>query len=459
MILRYDTLTSRIAFRDTDRMIFENDEGLCIWFGRVRMDVERVMHKVLTSAEDDDCSDSFVGPFLLIVYDKVRRFLSIKQHYFGMPVSLYYAQHERNIWLSTSLNRLREVLTVRFELNTQMLPHFFYNGFLPDSHTLIKGISKLPPGYRARLDSKGIRIGTTAYRFSDSSPLSDEALYEQVIPNGIISAAGSDIDMFDIALSGGYDSNCILYYLRQLYSQSRIRAYSVGGIEGVDETGVARAIAGMYPNTQLFCAKVTPFTLNAMDEIVCRLEGAVYERGIFLQYELAKLLNEHECRRMVCGECADQVFHEDSYRRADRGIFLYGYAQTPYEMASYVVLQKNTRMLGSFGIEGAYPFLDMDVLRLGYRTRERNGREKRFHKEQCLRLLPDDVGAMLQKTGGSTSLSSLVDPSFDCTAAVQRMKYYSKDFKITGKYERREAELDYYLSLRYLESFERQFCD
>ena len=289
MVLRYDTLTGRIAFRDTNDSILENDEGLCIWFGHVREDAEKIMHKVLKSTDDDDCSDSFIGPFLLIVYDKAGRSLSIRQHYFGMPVSLYYAQHEGKIWLSTSLSQLREVLTVRFELNTQMLPHFFYNGFLPDSHTLIKGISKLPPGYRARLDSKGIHIGVAAYRFSDSSFLSDEALYEQVIPNGIISAADGDVDMFDIALSGGYDSNCILYYLRQLYPQSRIRAYSVGGIEGVDETGVARAIAGMYPNTQFFSAKVTPSTLDAMDEIVYRLEGTVYERGIFLQYELAKL--------------------------------------------------------------------------------------------------------------------------------------------------------------------------
>ena len=37
--------------------------------------------------------------------------------------------------------------------------------------------------------------------------------------------------------------------------------------------------------------------------------------------------------------------------------------------------------------------------------------------------------------------------------------YYDPNFRITQKYPPDEALMDYYLSLKYIESFERQFCD
>ena len=185
----------------------------------------------------------------------------------------------------------------------------------------------------------------------------------------------------------------------------------------------------------------------------------MYERGIFLQYELSRLIHMHSGHRLICGECADQVFHAKAYQQAQEGTFLFDYFHTPYEMAANVVLKKSALMLRSFGITGAYPFLDMNVLRLGYRTRARNGIDKHFHKEQCHKYLPDYVCASLSKVGGSTSLCALVDPSFDAISAAKKLRYYSDAFRITEKYERREAELDYFFSLKYLLSFERQFCD
>ena len=162
--------------------------------------------------------------------------------------------------------------------------------------------------------------------------------------------------------------------------------------------------------------------------------------------------------RLICGECADQVFHSKGYSPAGEKTFLFDYRHTPYEMASNVVLKKSSLMLNSFGVAGAYPFLDMNVLRLGYRTRERNGTNKRFHREQCIRLLPEEITILLAKTGGSTSLCALFDSSFDGLQAAKQMRYYSDSFHLSQKYEKREASLDYYLSLCYLESFERQFC-
>ena len=58
-------------------------------------------------------------------------------------------------------------------------------------------------------------------------------------------------------------------------------------------------------------------TLSTLPDLVWRLEGAVYEVGNFLQYELNRTLAENGVKRIFCGECADQVLHED-YLQKDR---------------------------------------------------------------------------------------------------------------------------------------------
>lgn len=458
MILSYDMLHGSVTFSGDDFRAEESDRWICLLFGHCRSELGPVAMQVLSAGEETDCAGSFIGPFLLIVYDKLCKSVSIRQHYFGAPVSLYFTAGENCLHLGSSLAAVSKASALSAELNTGMLPHFFYNGFLPGRHTLIKGVSKLPSGHYMQMDRHGIRAGRTAYDFRSDPRVSDEALYERAIPESIRSAALFSEEPFDLALSAGFDSNCILYFIDKLFPGAPKRAFSVGGITGVDETDAARAIAAAYSDTDFYSAMVTPETLDKLDEIVFRLEGAVYERGIFLQYELAKLLSEHGCRRLLCGECADQVFHRDSYRLSDPGVFLYGYADTPYEMASSVVLKKSALMLRSFGIEGCYPFLDTEVLKVGFRTRELNGKDKRFHKDMCLRLLPDSIGKALSKTGGSTSLCAMFPPSFDCLAEARRLKYYSDDLRITQKYDLEEARSDLYLTLRFLESFEKQFC-
>lgn len=128
-------------------------------------------------------------------------------------------------------------------------------------------------------------------------------------------------------------------------------------------------------------------------------------------------------------------------------------------MASYVVLVKNAVMMKSFGIECLYPYLNKDVLRMAVHTKKENGTSKEFHKKQCVRLLPRKIGEALNKKGGSTDLSPLFSRWFNVNAALKKCKYYHPDFELAKRFKPAEAKKDYYLTLKYLESFERQFCD
>lgn len=398
--------------------------------------------------------------FLQIKYDTDNRCLEIASDYFGTALPIYFGTENDKLYISDSLIGLKHVLKQKFQLNVDMLPYFFYNGFLPGKHTLIKGVYKLPPKKKIVVKNSSITIDEYLPEFSDLcyDNYSLEKIYDEVMTDSLIESIPSS-NIYNVALSSGFDSNFLLYLLRKLKPDVNICCYSVGGSVGVDETDIAAIISNQYNNTSFNKAIVTPDTLNHLDDIVYRLEGSVYERGIFLQYELAKMLHENGCKHIICGECADQVFHIKTYEPVSDKTFLFGYSDTPYEMASYVVLKKSALMLNSFGIKGVYPYLNNSVVKLGYMSRKENGNSKEFHKLQCKRLLPESIYNNLQKIGGSTELLPLMDENINYEELCKKCKYYNPDFRYTQKYSKKEAVMDYYLTLQYIESFERQFCD
>lgn len=415
--------------------------------------------------ENVDWMRAFAGPFLLILYIKESGNLILTQHLFGNGKNLYFQNNDNTIYLASSLQELRTVLNQPFRLNVAMLPHYFYNGFLANAHTLVAGVYKLEANTSYIL--KNGKILKKKIWFNGCSKDYKDEISSGLLTAGYGEALSSSIQLLGsragktkaIALSGGYDSNCLLYKLRQHFPDKEIWAFSVGGVNGVDETETAFKIANQYDNVSFHKSLVSPKTLDHLDEIVAILEGSVYERGIFLQFELSRLLQKHGVTHLICGECADQVFHVNAYKDIPEDTFLYGYRETPLQMAVYAVLKKSRMMLEAHGIQGLYPFLNPEMVRIGVKTREINGTTKEFHKTQCQNMLPNSVIKMIGKQGGSTDLSTLFSDDFDCVSEMKKCKYYSEEFLLTQKYSHEEALRDYYLSLLFLESFEKQFCD
>ena len=98
------------------------------------------------------------------------------------------------------------------------------------------------------------------------------------------------------------------------------------------------------------------------------------------------------------------------------------------------------------------------MIRVGFKSQDINGTTKEFHKMQCKKMLPESILELMEKKGGSTDLSALFPENFDINHEIKKCKYYSKDFMISKKYDQEESLRDYYLSLLFLESFEKQFC-
>ncbi len=320
-------------------------------------------------------------PFFHMEYSTSNNQLVLSSQFFGTAYPIYLIVDREKLYISDSLISLKEVTGKKFHLNTDMLPCFFYNGFLPGKHTLIQGVYKLPPQRRLIVESGECRMEPSEFTFSNSRNKGESlnVVYDNALRKALLHTLPNS-GTFNIALSSGFDSNMLLYLVKCMHPIDKVNCFSVGATIGTDETAIAASIAQAYNNVSFFSTLVSPDTMKAFDDIVFRLQGCVYERGIFLQYELAKMLYDHNCKHIICGECADQVFHVDSYKPLNKEQFLYGYMETPFEMASYVVLKKSAVMLKSFGITGIYPYLDIDVVDVGAMTRKENGTDKAFHR-------------------------------------------------------------------------------
>lgn len=464
MEVKIDKITGKLEILQ-DHHPYEHAEFYVDYIGNPTCKFEKYRDELQSDHIYGDFSAWFHGPFLMMLYDKKDKTIFVAQHLFGTPVPVYFAQNNEAIFISTTLKKCKEYVRRRAKLNEAMLPHYFYNGFLPFQHTLIQGIYKLPPKKNLLIrDGKATLMDMKIdFLAVDLDHISEEEVfsrYQDTLRRSVdysLQAYGETVCA--MALSSGYDSNCILYNARQLQKDREISCYSVGGVTGIDETVNAEYIAGQYEKVSFRKTAVTPETLTHLDEIVERLEGNVYERGIFLQYELSRLLKEDGRNSIICGECADQIFHQHTYADREKVPFVYRYGEDPFEMAYYVVLKKSSFMLRSFGLEGYYPFLEKEMLQLGYETRFLNQKTKKFYKSCCKKLFSPKIIEKIEKTGGSTSLEALFEGDFDCLKAAEKSRFFDEEYRLTQKYGIKESIRDYYLSLCYLESFEKQFCE
>ena len=362
---------------------------------------------LFVQAKENLCS-AITGNYTLIAFDKLSRTIFAFQNALGSSVYLYFTYVSGCLFLNTSLHELIVHSGISAELNDKVVPHFLLNGFVVGSGTLLKGIGKLVPGCLLEATTEHAVQKPCKY-FQDTLSAGDAASEWNDTLSDVLRvcySAGANI-----ALSSGFDSNYILHYGVE-NGNNPINAFSIGGNFKGNELPAVRKIADLYPSVNLNCADTDANTFLQFPDIVRRLEGQVYERGAFLQYELAKLVSSKGFTSLICGECANEVMNIDFRINQDSEIqpqALNAYILDSYIAAAYIIIKKSGILLNSFGIDSRYPFADQKVINLAYSLRYNNCQSKSFHIENCRSLFPDNVFSLLGNRGGSTKESSFMD--------------------------------------------------
>ena len=397
------------------------------------------------------------GVFTIFIFDENRQKAYVLQDDQGAGLPVYYVRSDHALVFGTSLKRVIKYAGIRRELNLRAARALISTGVvIPGEETLVEGIRKLLPQQYLTIDTASFAVEARR-RPVDSRRVSLPYAARDLLPSISDSveriSEGLKSRNRVLTLSSGYDSNLILHTLRDFRG---LTAVTIGGRQ-VNEIGNAQRIVKHYCQTNRGIRHVAktigPDLLDAVPDIVWRLEGYVSEIGVFLQYELAKALRTVGTESVILDEAADQVLSSRSpnalnhrvslsekmrrgvrslWRRQARGrrkglidvIRRLGFAALvssvrkeyreyrsapAYYASSFdYVLKKNQLMLNSFGIQGLYPFLNRRTRSAADALRMLNF-NKAYYRMRVSRLLDPEVSRLLAKNDGSTDVAYLFE--------------------------------------------------
>jgi asparagine synthase (glutamine-hydrolysing) len=382
------------------------------------------------------------GDFVLVIVDGNCRTCFVCHGPYGASLPIYYGTDDGAVEFSTCLRHVISRLDGQRGFNAGAVREFLFGAaVVPNSSTLVNRVSKLLPGTYLAVDvGSGTVVVRNVRRVVKRLPAAEaERRLLPSIETTVRALYGSLRDPRpSLALTSGYDTNYLLHLLTQLCPHG-LDAYTIGG-DRINEAPAAARVLEQYSQVRHHVRMMEPGLLQFFPDIVWRLEGYVCHTGVFLQYELARLLRERNCGHVMLGECADQVLDAvrdriPLFRRlknylqasalgmawnAVRGIESSEYAclarlsrqagpsrrVAEYDVALDYILKKSGLLLNSFEIHPLYPFLSTKTGDLGRSLGESN-RKKKAYIAQLEAVLPDAAWPHIGHASSGTDITFL----------------------------------------------------
>lgn len=461
---------------DTTPYFYNKDTKiLCVVVGYINnLDEIRIKYKIrnkndnevierLFSLKGKKAANELDGVFSVFIYDENAEKAYLFQDEYGSNLPIYYINSNKEFIFSTSLKVILKNVTIRKELNyTAVYDLLYFQTMIPNESTLIRDIYKLPPQKIMVFDLKynsfiieplkrneeKISVSTTKVNLIKSIENNLARLFKHIT-----------VERLSLALSSGYDSNFILFSLRKL-TLNKIEAISVGGIK-INEIPQTKLIVATYKNVVHNTKIIDSTAIDSFPDIVWRIEGYVFERGLFLQYELGKILSERNINTIFLGECADQLLNSCRNSKLDKFKYIIArtiigdlyyilfkkrkpeewrilrlspslkkyQAQGNYDIECDYILKKNGIMLNSFEKQGLYVFINKETNLISKALGKLN-LGKQYYKEQLKKLFGENIRKNISKDkiGGTTDIGYLLDKRFEVIIKILQSDFVKKIF-------------------------------
>lgn len=420
--------------------------------------------------------------FSILIVDKINHKLSCIQDINGDTVPIYFYKHNEEFLFTNRLTNIINNYQDSFCMNEQAVSYFIKKGYIPNKETLVKNIYKMIPKRNLiiNLEKQEMKFIKKKIVYEKIKNYTTD-LYIKEFKNKI-SNSERNKNVF-LTLSNGYDSNFIFSFLDK---NKPIEAFSIGGIAGVDESKQVANNIKDYHNTQLNVSYVNEKTLESYPELIYNLEGAVYERGIFLQYELLNSIKQKETNNtiMFFGEGADQVFSYEYYNKwfyyfRCAIYFLLMLIKQPfgdelknfhikgglidkaskYDTLTYKIIKKNGILMNNLEITTVYPYLNRDIINIGHWKIYENILKKKSHIKACSKEIEPNILKSIAKIGGATEPIAL----FSNCSYIEKIEDYVSKSKYNILRINKDASsnkyLNYLLKVLYIEIFEYLFIE
>lgn len=278
-----------------------------------RSDTEVVLH--LYDEYGLDFLDHANGMFGLAIWDEPARRLVVARDRIGVK-PLYYYRDEEKLVFASEIKAILALPAVRAELDPAALEVYLKYGFTPAPYTLFRGISKLPPGHRMRIEGRKVhiepywRLSYLPKATASEAELRDE-LFE-LLKDAVRYQLVADVPL-GAFLSSGIDSSGIVHLMKDL-GAGQINTYTIGfgkGYAAYNEMDAAHRFAEDY-GTNHHEILVEPEVADLFPRLIAMLDEPVADSSFLVTYLVSRLARE-TVKVILSGVGGDELF--GGYRR------------------------------------------------------------------------------------------------------------------------------------------------
>ncbi|MEP1421612.1 MAG: XrtA/PEP-CTERM system amidotransferase [Erythrobacter sp.] len=263
-----------------------------------------------------DCLSRLDGMFAFALYDLDKRQLFLARDRFGVKPLFLSQLSDGSLIFASELKGLLTHPLMRRRLNPQALDAYMAWGYVPDTHSILEGVTKLQAGHFLLLE-QGKPL-TPQRRWWDISfaerskgkeaDLSAELVH--LLREAVQSRMVSDVPL-GAFLSGGVDSSSVVALMSEASSEP-VRTCSIGfDVEALDETGYAQRIADTF-ETSHEARTVSQDDFSEIDTLAGMFDEPFADASALPTWCVCQLARE-KVTVALSGDGADEAFA--GYRR------------------------------------------------------------------------------------------------------------------------------------------------
>lgn len=256
------------------------------------------------------------GMFAFAIYDREEHSLTLVRDRLGVKPLHYARLPDGSIAFASELKGLLANPALRHVPDAQAVEEYLTWGYVPDSHSIIRGVKKLPAGHSIRFSASQPDGALNRYwdiSFAERSNAKPEALEEELLAimrDAVKLRMVSDVPL-GAFLSGGVDSSSVVALMAERSKQA-VTSCSIGfDAKALDETGYARAIARRFA-TDHHEEIVTADDFALIDRLVDQFDEPFADGSALPMAQVCALARRH-VTVALSGDGADEALA--GYRR------------------------------------------------------------------------------------------------------------------------------------------------
>ena len=254
--------------------------------------------------------------FAFALYDLDKRQLFLARDRFGVKPLFLSQLPDGGLIFASELKGLLTHPLMRRRLNPRALDAYMTWGYVPDTHSILAGVSKLQAGHFMLLEQgkptseqrRWWDIDFSQRAKGSEADLSAELVH--LIREAVQSRMVSDVPL-GAFLSGGVDSSSVVALMSEV-SANPVRTCSIGfDVASVDETSYAEKIARQF-GTLHEARTVSQSDYSEIDSLAAMFDEPFADASALPTWRVCQLARE-KVTVALCGDGADEAFA--GYRR------------------------------------------------------------------------------------------------------------------------------------------------